>query len=175
MHTEFLFVKSMCIVFQFIVFIFAYLGAKQRLVMMQTKSHFSPEFLIKKSKLPFLCIWKSIKVILHTTTRIQKIKNEINTYITAMVDKSCQITTFCSIDNIILINTKQIGWPNALFFVSFLSNIRQHWSYYMTNILDYHFISTNIFSSKKSPVVDGRFSKCQILSSELQKKRKEKK
>ena len=78
------------------------------------------KFLPKKreSKFPYfpLCIVYKKSVIFWSKIFFKfLVKNFCeNTYITAMVDKSGQVSTFGGIHHIILFNSKQVQWTNAL-------------------------------------------------------------
>lgn len=94
-----------------------------------------------------------------------------NTHVTTVIYKSSKISTLCSINNRLQINTKQIRTPNPFLFVFFFPKIGEKWSNHLTNVFDNHFIGCDRFHSKQTPVVNIRLRKFELFLSKLLRKK----
>lgn len=85
------------------------------------------------------------------------------TYITAVVDKPCQISRLGRIDDGIFIHTEQITTANAHSLVHLFPVIRYPLSNHLADILDDHLVDFDTLASKQPPVVNVGLGKADVF------------
>lgn len=101
---------------------------------------------------------------------LNETKIKIDTNIATVIDESCKVSTFRSINDGIEIDAEQVRTANTRSFVLSFSEIRNDRSHHLTNIFNNHFISGNWFHGEQSPVVDTRLGEFELLFTELKLK-----
>ena len=84
-----------------------------------------------------------------------------------MVHKSGVVSTFCSINYVVRVDSEQVRTTDAPLRVVHFSAICHQGADQLTDVLDDHFVRANCFLGKKSPAVDSASFEFDALFAEL--------
>ena len=84
-----------------------------------------------------------------------------------MVDEPGEVAALGGVHDVVEVDPEEVARPDALLLVALLAHVGQHGADVVADVLDDHLVGGNVLEGEEAPIVNGRFSKCHLLPTEL--------